>query len=155
MTLTATSLERGILYDFEQATDPPGGWERLNTFRPQTTAQSLSLGTSRAQQFFRARRVTPLNDVFEDRCVIMGRNITTNGTIRGATLDSQYPAFFSVAQNVWYEWTAPVDGHVFFWAHTAHLQDYSFFPYLMAFRDWRPPAAAPREGRPPGSPRRP
>ena len=134
--LVVTNLDPGVLYDIESSTNL-AAWTRARTFRPREFTYSTGnvVLEGETSRFFRARRVSPLNDDFANRFKLTGSNITTNGTIRGANRESWEPIhFFEINQTVWYSWTAPAHGHVYYWVHTDFADGtHNFYPYLAVY----------------------
>jgi len=72
----------------------------------------------------------PSNDNFADATVLSGMEISTNGTIRGASAETNDPAVWVGANDgtVWYAWTAPQDESVI-----VYLPERSDFSVLKVF----------------------
>ena len=61
-----------------------------------------------------ARHAPPDNDDFESATAIEGARGSVSGTSLGATLESG-ESIGTLAATTWFRWTAPQDGHFFFW----------------------------------------
>lgn len=63
---------------------------------------------------------TPANDDFANRIVLSGSSISFGGSLAGATLESNEPAYYQWLTNgatgsLWWTWTAPVSTTVVIW----------------------------------------
>src|SRR3954468_2336300 len=52
----------------------------------------------------------PQNDLFADRSLLSGTNVTAVASLTDATVEAGEPG--SVTRSVWWSWTAPTDGMV-------------------------------------------
>ena len=97
------------LYQME-ASDDLQHWGSIGQFWPDKTNYSIVVPLSDQKRFFRARRISPLNDDFSERFHLSGSIIETNASLYGTTLE---PGEKNPAQDdgsIWYEWTAPANG---------------------------------------------
>jgi len=71
----------------------------------------------------------PANDRFENRITLAGTNVTTTGTLLGATALDEPAARESARHTVWWRWVAPVAGR-----YTIAVRSPDVFAYLDVFR---------------------